>query len=235
MSWDCECGITNRTSARKCRGCGWTREQLAEWRQRSNAAQSPTPTSDSGCFVIPFLLAGCVLLLFGVAELMELIAALTHVVKPDESSPNVSSGAAAMGIVMCLALCGMGVALLYVALSQRESGGPENGAPRDAAQSVENEMKKCPACDESIRLEAVKCTFCGSEFDADSVSEAVTERKAALAGRLKAAGFVTQEGLEGEAFCLGCRTTGPRSQMLYNEGRDTFYHVGCLPKGISAL
>ena len=132
MSWGCECGITNRDSARKCRGCGWTLEQLAEWRQRSNAAQSPTSTSDSGCIYIPFLLVGCVLLLFGVAELMEGIAALTHVVKPDESSPNVSSAESATGIVMTLVLCGMGVALLYVALSQKESGGPGNGDPPDA-------------------------------------------------------------------------------------------------------
>ena len=118
MSWGCECGITNRDSARKCRGCGWTLEQLAEWRQRSNAAQSPTPTSDSGCILIPFLLVGCTLGLLVFADLMEGIFSLAR-----ES---------AMGFVMCLALCGMGVALLYVALSQKESGGPGNGDPPDA-------------------------------------------------------------------------------------------------------
>jgi hypothetical protein len=43
MSWECECGITNNDNATRCAGCGWTKEQLAEYRQRSSE-QRPRST-----------------------------------------------------------------------------------------------------------------------------------------------------------------------------------------------
>ena len=92
------------------------------------------------------------------------------------------------------------------------------------------ETKKCPACAELIKAEAVKCRFCGHQYDAESVGADVAERKAAFERKLRQGGLVTQEGLSGDAFCFGCRTTGPRSEMLFNESQDVFYHVGCLPK-----
>ena len=84
-----------------------------------------------GCIILCLLL-GCLLLLFGVAHVMEGIFGFAHLIKPDESSPNVSSESSAVGFFLSLVLCGMGLALLYVALSQKESGGPGEGAPPDA-------------------------------------------------------------------------------------------------------
>lgn len=59
---------------------------------------------------------------------------------------------------------------------------PEPPAPRFDAE------KKCPACAEIIKLEAVKCRFCGQQFDPEEVSRQVAaadEEVAALtnAGR----------------------------------------------------
>ncbi len=43
-------------------------------------------------------------------------------------------------------------------------------------QSTGNmEIKQCPSCAESIKLEAIKCRFCGHEFDPSSVQIAMTK------------------------------------------------------------
>lgn len=94
--------------------------------------------------------------------------------------------------------------------------------------SIENETKKCPACAEQIKLEAIKCRFCGHDFDPAVVEAEVKEWENALKEKMKE--WASQEGVQGEAFCLGCRTMGSRSSMLYNEKLDVFYHIGCIPK-----
>jgi hypothetical protein len=48
------------------------------------------------------------------------------------------------------------------------------------SEILASQTKKCPKCAESIKFEALKCRFCGEEFDPDQVKQAVAERLAAL-------------------------------------------------------
>lgn len=46
--------------------------------------------------------------------------------------------------------------------------------------SLDQETKKCPACAETIKLEAAKCRFCGESLDPQEVSRQVEDRRALL-------------------------------------------------------
>lgn len=43
--------------------------------------------------------------------------------------------------------------------------------------SEEGHIKKCPVCAETIKLEAIKCRFCGEKFDPNDVAKQVAEFK----------------------------------------------------------
>lgn len=47
-------------------------------------------------------------------------------------------------------------------------------------KSIENENKRCPMCAETIKLEAIKCRFCGQLFDNNEVQKEIDKRKAEI-------------------------------------------------------
>ena len=67
-----------------------------------------TSTPIAVAIIIVCLLLAGFLLLFGVA----------HLINPNETGTNVSGTSSTLGIVISLALCGMGVALLLVAATE---------------------------------------------------------------------------------------------------------------------
>ncbi|MBF0230386.1 MAG: zinc ribbon domain-containing protein [Desulfamplus sp.] len=63
------------------------------------------------------------------------------------------------------------IALLIIGLSSK-SDKINNQAQN---QEIDNATKKCPYCAEIIRLEALKCRYCGEIFDPSDVSKSVEE------------------------------------------------------------
>ena len=52
---------------------------------------------------------------------------------------------------------------------------------KSQALSLENPTKKCPACAETIKLEAKKCHFCGEEMDPEEVERQLKVHRAEIA------------------------------------------------------
>ena len=133
-----------------------------------------------------------------------------------------------------LLVSGIGVIIgaIFLTASLTRRSGTDTGAdsaPSGSDSSVDSQTKKCPACAEMIKLEAVKCRFCGTDFDPAAVAAAVHNRVDAIK-REQSQVHISQEGIPGEAFCCGCRTVGPRSEMLHDVRFGVYYHRKCEPK-----
>lgn len=96
--------------------------------------------------------------------------------------------------------------------------------------SIEKDNKICPKCAESIKIAALVCRYCGYEYDPEEAKSILIAREKELSADSPEGRFVSQKGIEGKAFCLGCRITTLRSNLLYNEKKDIFYHPQCLPR-----
>jgi hypothetical protein len=58
-----------------------------------------------------------------------------------------------------------------------ESHETSESEPQSGTESREGTMKKCPACAELIKLEAIKCRFCGEKFDQADVARQVAKAR----------------------------------------------------------
>lgn len=56
-------------------------------------------------------------------------------------------------------------------------------------------VRKCPYCAEMIRIEAIKCRFCGESFDPNDVAKQVAE-------------FKSNDNLENRVLCSDCACVG---------------------------
>ena len=64
-----------------------------------------------------------------------------------------------------------------IVCGRKSSGKEDDFIPsRDVRQEEQGEdTKKCPVCAETIKLEAIKCRFCGEQFDPTEVARQVSE------------------------------------------------------------
>lgn len=104
----------------------------------------------------------------------------------------------------------------------------EETTASDLVKSKEKYFKKCPSCAEIIKIEAVKCRFCGNEFDKNEIKMQVENMKKNIKGDFKRVDCETRNGT-GDAFCFSCKKISPIKGMYYNAETGTYYHEDCLP------
>lgn len=81
--------------------------------------------------------------------------------------------------------------------------------------SLENMTKKCPACAETIKLEAKKCRFCGEEIDPEEI-----ERQLAIHRAEQADAIAKQK--EGKKQCPECKSWDVYQTMLKDGGMGDY-------------
>jgi uncharacterized protein (DUF983 family) len=87
------------------------------------------------------------------------------------------NGVAWFFIGMLLGPFGLIFILLLPSLPKEEDLRPALLSPQAI---IAGQTKKCPKCAESIKFEALKCRFCGEDFDPDQVRLAVRYRLDAI-------------------------------------------------------
>lgn len=96
-----------------------------------------------------------------------------------------------------------------VETSNAPVGHPVSKAPR---VSVEDLAKKCPSCAEPIKFEAVKCRFCGHEFDSDLVKLHINKKRE----------FLEEKASAGLIECPKCQKWD-----AYKDARGSYFCPHC--------
>ena len=60
------------------------------------------------------------------------------------------------------------------------------------------------------------------------IKEASEDESKAPSDEESVAGFTKLQDIEGEAFCLECRTLSPKKDLYYNKEKDIYLHKKCL-------
>ncbi len=73
--------------------------------------------------------------------------------------------------------CPVCTLLFYVSIVTIVIGFVKVFSAPDPSESIQDSIqtKKCPSCAETIKIEAIKCRFCGHEFDPASVQREITK------------------------------------------------------------
>lgn len=91
--------------------------------------------------------------------------------------------------------------------------------------------KKCPACAEDIKIEALKCKHCGQSFDEVAVKQQIKEMEQQKELKLQAIKRECKK-LDGvfhdDAYCSACKCTSPMNGMYYHSKTGKYYHEECL-------
>ena len=120
----------------------------------------------------------------------------------------------------------------YDLMDTVSAGTPENAIALYEKQeltkpvSLEQETKKCPACAETIKLEARKCRFCSADLDPEEVARQVASRRAELEEDLA-------KKKEGKVQCPDCGSWDLRWAVI--EGGGMGYWCDNCKKSLDAM
>ena len=138
-------------------------------------------------------------------------------------------------------ICGVVLFGFGTVAESRKTIAVSSESPSELEKPLENDQKKCPSSAESIKLEALKCRYCGEVFDPSDVEKLFEERKGFIEEQPQVEErkdkfeelklnkeYELIEGKSGGAFCVACGKVSPKNGMFYNKISKRYYHKSCL-------
>lgn len=101
------------------------------------------------------------------------------------------------------------------------------GEVAESRKTSNDDLKKCPACAESIKKGALKCRYCGQEFDPSEVNALIAKQ-----GQEEQKDNSTWQLIESKSnqtvICMGCKRFSPITGMYRNNLNNDYCHSGCI-------